>query len=130
MATFHERKADRADYFSRFVNGWKQRPCGCCAGSGHYDNDGAPACGACEGSGKERFPPESLPPPNHRPLVRFETSAQDLPLVAHYAQPGMHIPKYRADLDRIRPLVAAERERIAVEKAEAWHARRAPRMRP
>lgn len=131
MSTFHERKVARRDYFHRFINGWKQRPCTACAGSGHYDGGSAPACGGCAGSGKERFAPLVPPPPNHRPMVRLDSSVQDLPfLVSHYAQPGMHIPKYRGDLDHLRPLVDAERLRIAAEKADAWAARRlsAPRL--
>lgn len=58
MSTFAERKADRADYYQRFVHGWKQRPCIACNGSGRYDNDGSPKCGACNGTGKETYKPE------------------------------------------------------------------------
>jgi hypothetical protein len=58
MSTFHERKAERSAYFHRFVYGWKQRPCTACNGSGYYDNDGSPACGACDGTGKEAYKPE------------------------------------------------------------------------
>lgn len=131
MSSFHERKAARAEYFHRFINGWKQRPCAACAGSGHYDGGGAPACGGCNGAGKERFAPAAPPPPNHRPMVKLDTPAQELPfLISHYAQPGMQIPKYRRDLDHLRDLVETERSRIAAEKADAWAARRlsAPRL--
>ncbi|CNI59837.1 hypothetical protein [Yersinia bercovieri] len=31
--------------------------CSACNGSGYYDNDGSPYCGACGGTGKERFQP-------------------------------------------------------------------------
>ena len=59
MAAFSERKAQRTDYYKRFVHGWKQRPCTACNGSGHYDNGGSPRCGACDGTGKELFKPAS-----------------------------------------------------------------------
>lgn len=61
MSTFHERKAERTDYYKRFVHGWKQRPCTACAGSGYYDNDGSPSCGACDGTGKETYKPTTPP---------------------------------------------------------------------
>ena len=28
--------------------------CGACSGSGHYDDNGSPKCGACQGLGVER----------------------------------------------------------------------------
>lgn len=58
MSTFAERKAARADYYRRFVHGWKLRTCTACAGSGYYDLHGSPRCGACDGTGKERYKPE------------------------------------------------------------------------
>ncbi|HDM8093431.1 TPA: hypothetical protein PXN44_004325 [Yersinia enterocolitica] len=57
MFTFHERKKERADYYQRFVHGWKLRACSACNGTGHYDHDGSPRCGACDGTGKERYQP-------------------------------------------------------------------------
>lgn len=54
MANFHQRKAERTEYYLAFVYGWKLIPCLSCNGSGKYDNDGSPDCGACDGSGKER----------------------------------------------------------------------------
>jgi hypothetical protein len=127
MSTFRERKAMRADYFHRFINGWKECACSACMGSGRYDHDGAPACGACDGSGRERFAPKSPPLPNHRPRSMGETSSEQRQFdIDYFSQPGIHIPKYREDLDYLRPLVAAERERIAMERAAAWAARRAP----
>jgi len=56
---FRERKQDRKDYYLNYVYGWKQRPCGACNGSGHYDGKGNPPCGACEGTGKETYKPEA-----------------------------------------------------------------------
>jgi DnaJ-class molecular chaperone len=56
--TFHERKAHRKAYNEKYVYGWKERPCGACNGSGHYDHNGSPPCGSCEGTGKEKFKPE------------------------------------------------------------------------
>lgn len=60
MASFHERKAARSDYYHRFVYLWKLRSCSACSGSGHYDAEGSPACAACEGTGNERFKDESM----------------------------------------------------------------------
>ena len=57
MQTFAERKAERTEYYKRFVFGWKLRNCGACNGSGHYDNTGSPECGCCDGTGKERYKP-------------------------------------------------------------------------
>lgn len=126
MSTFQERKEARRDYYLRFIAGWKEQPCTACSGSGHYDNDGAPACGACDGTRKERVKPETPPKANHFRLVRTETRAGDIPaMISYYAQPGIHIPKYRPDLDWLRPCVAEERERARREAAEAWAARRA-----
>jgi DnaJ-class molecular chaperone len=59
--TFHERKEERRDYFMKYVYGWKQRPCSACNGSGRYDSDGSPACGGCDGTGKEKYKPEQVP---------------------------------------------------------------------
>ena len=58
--SFAERKQARIEYFERFVKGWKLRKCVACAGSGYYDG-GRPGtkCGACSGTGKERYKPES-----------------------------------------------------------------------
>lgn len=57
MSTFHERKAERKDYYMKYVYGWKLRHCTACNGSGYYDNCGSPRCGACDGTGKERVQP-------------------------------------------------------------------------
>lgn len=45
MSSYRERKAQRRDYYLRFVYGWKIRPCTACSGSGHYDGEGAPVWG-------------------------------------------------------------------------------------
>lgn len=55
MSSFHERKAQRSEYYFRFVYGWKQQACVSCNGSKVYDSDGSPPCGACEGTGKEQY---------------------------------------------------------------------------
>lgn len=57
MSTFHERKAERKEYYENWVKGWKLRPCSACNGSGYYDHNGSPDCGACDGTGKERYNP-------------------------------------------------------------------------
>ena len=41
-----------------FVFGWKLRICASCNGTGKYDSHHSPPCGACEGTGKERYPSE------------------------------------------------------------------------
>lgn len=55
--TWAERKDDRTEHFERFVFGWRLATCNACNGSGHYDNNGAPPCGACDGTGKVRVRP-------------------------------------------------------------------------
>jgi DnaJ-class molecular chaperone len=57
MDTFRERKACRKAYYDKYVHGWKLRDCTACNGSGYYDHNGSPACGACDGTGKERYKP-------------------------------------------------------------------------
>ena len=55
---FHERKKQRTEYYLKWVHGWKQRDCTACNGSGYYDHNGSPNCGACDGTGKETYKPE------------------------------------------------------------------------
>ena len=55
---FKDRKQERTDYFEKNIKGWKLRLCSACNGSGFYDHNGSPKCGACEGTGKERYKPE------------------------------------------------------------------------
>jgi hypothetical protein len=53
---FKERKEER-----RKKLGIKERPCGCCGGSGWYDNiinGKQPKCGCCKGTGKEKYNPK------------------------------------------------------------------------
>ena len=57
IASYQERKRARAEYYRRYIHGWKLRPCLACNGSGRYDNNGSPECGACDGTGKERYKP-------------------------------------------------------------------------
>lgn len=54
---FKERKQKRIEHFEKYVKGWKQRPCTACNGSGYYDHNGSPKCGACNGTGKEMYKP-------------------------------------------------------------------------
>lgn len=54
-----ERRRERVEAFWRYRYGWRQRPCGACAGSGRYDHDGSPPCGACDGSGRELYRSEA-----------------------------------------------------------------------
>jgi DnaJ-class molecular chaperone len=57
MSSFHERKEQRKKYYENYIVGWKQRECTACNGSGYYDHNGSPFCGACDGTGKERYKP-------------------------------------------------------------------------
>lgn len=50
---FHERKAKRKAYFDKY-SGKKLVTCIACNGSGRYDHNGSPHCGACQGAGKVR----------------------------------------------------------------------------
>lgn len=56
--TFHERKAQRTEYFFKHVYKKKLIICTACNGSGWYDNcdeDGnSIPCGGCDGQGKVR----------------------------------------------------------------------------
>jgi DnaJ-class molecular chaperone len=54
---FHERKKQRTKHFEKNVKGWKERHCTACNGSGYYDHNGSPPCGACGGTGKEKYKP-------------------------------------------------------------------------
>ena len=52
--TFEQRKRSRALAFFRYRYGWILDACTACMGSGRYDADGSPPCGACDGTGKAR----------------------------------------------------------------------------
>jgi hypothetical protein len=56
---FKERKQKRIEHFEKHIKGWKQRPCTACNGSGYYDHNGSPKCGACNGTGRERYLPKT-----------------------------------------------------------------------
>lgn len=59
--SFERDKQIRKDYFYKYIYGWKTRDCVACNGSGIYDHNGSPPCGACDGIGKERYRgPKSL----------------------------------------------------------------------
>jgi DnaJ-class molecular chaperone len=62
MNNFKARKQQRSENYDRFVHGWKRRDCSACAGSGYYDNNGSPACEACDGTGKENYKPVEYTP--------------------------------------------------------------------
>jgi DnaJ-class molecular chaperone len=53
MSTWLERKEERRRDYQR-NHGVKLIDCVACSGSGHYDHNGSPACGACGGNGKVR----------------------------------------------------------------------------
>lgn len=54
MSSFKSRKEERKAHYEQFVKGWKLITCAACSGSGRYDHNGSPKCGACEGKGKIR----------------------------------------------------------------------------
>lgn len=55
---FLERKLERTKHYKKYVEGWKDRPCTACNGSGYYDHNGSPKCGCCGGTGKEKYKPK------------------------------------------------------------------------
>lgn len=56
--SFYDLKANRTEFYLRFEFGHKLEKCVACNGSGRYDNNGSPKCGACEGTGKNRYKAE------------------------------------------------------------------------
>lgn len=70
---FHERKDSRREHYYRFVYGWKERACTACNGSGHYDHNGSPPCGGCEGTGREKYRgPKAMTPEEWESIKRGE----------------------------------------------------------
>ncbi len=57
--TFRERKAERTEYYEKYIKGWKWCKCVSCNGSGYYDHNGSPTCSACDGTGKVSRKPEA-----------------------------------------------------------------------
>lgn len=55
MSTWQEQKRQARRAFLLHRYGIKQRACCACNGSGIYDNHGSPACGGCDGTGKEPY---------------------------------------------------------------------------
>jgi DnaJ-class molecular chaperone len=62
MSDYQSRKAERTAAYHR-SHGVKMVTCGACAGSGYYDHNGSPPCGACNGGGKVRDEPATAIPP-------------------------------------------------------------------
>ena len=54
MSDFKDRKQKRKEHYEKFVKGKKLVICISCNGSGKYDHNGSPDCGACDGLGKVR----------------------------------------------------------------------------
>ena len=54
IRTFAERKAERKEYFEKYVYKKKLVKCIACNGSGYYDHNGSPKCEGCNGTGKKR----------------------------------------------------------------------------
>ena len=57
---YRTRKAGRKRRYETQVHGWKLVRCIACDGSGRYDNNGSPKCGACGGTGKTRVSPKEF----------------------------------------------------------------------
>lgn len=57
MDDYQLRKQKRKQHYEKYVHGWKERPCTACNGTGFYDHDGSPECGACDGTAKELYKP-------------------------------------------------------------------------
>ncbi len=67
---WHKEKRARSIYFARFIYGWIRKPCSACSGSGHYDHNGSPACGGCDGTGYDVVPgPKAFSPKKFRALL-------------------------------------------------------------
>lgn len=58
MSTWLERKEERRRIHARYA-GVPMVTCTACSGSGYYDHNGSPSCGACEGKGKVRGRPNA-----------------------------------------------------------------------
>lgn len=58
--SFHARKAERSAYYHEHIKGWRTQACVACNGSGVYDHNGSPPCGACDGTGKETYLPQTI----------------------------------------------------------------------
>jgi len=60
--SFTDCKAQRTRDYLKYSFGWKLRTCTACSGSGYYDHNGSPACGSCNGTGRESYPgPKAWP---------------------------------------------------------------------
>lgn len=62
MSDYQDRKKARVEQYNRNILGWTTRPCTACSGSGRYDHNGSPKCGACNGTGKEKYKPTKETP--------------------------------------------------------------------
>lgn len=60
MSNWSERKKQRTEYYEKYVKGHRLVKCSACNGSGYYDHNGSPPCGACGGTGKERIAPPKI----------------------------------------------------------------------
>jgi len=56
LTSWKTRKAERTEYYYKYVYGWTLQTCTACSGSGYYDHNGSPPCGACDGTGKTLEP--------------------------------------------------------------------------
>ena len=65
MSTYQSRKAERTTRYHA-SHGLKLATCGACSGSGYYDHNGSPPCGACGGLGKVRETPPDPRSPEER----------------------------------------------------------------
>lgn len=61
LSDYHQRKAERAKSYQA-QHGLKLVRCTACNGSGRYDHNGSPPCGACDGTGRQREGARRPPP--------------------------------------------------------------------
>jgi len=57
---FHDRKQARREEYFTYAFCWKKVRCTACNGSGIYDHNGSPPCGACNGTGKDEEMPNLI----------------------------------------------------------------------
>ena len=101
--SYQERKNQRREQYLRQQLS-VTRPCVACSGSGRYDSNGSPACGACDGTGLEQ---ETL-----------KSALQGLPYYREYAERCERAPEWdrssHREAKRWRRLIARIDEKKAL----------------
>ena len=55
MSEWKKAKNIRTYNYYKYEYKMKLQECGCCAGSGYYDDTNSPKCSNCNGTGKEKY---------------------------------------------------------------------------